>query len=120
MIPLAGRNALALLLGMMLLAGPADAAGFDCRYAKSRVEKLICAHPELSRRDSEMKDVFDKIRSETSGVDGETGERIDPIGKDQTQWRETVRDLCQDTACLTRAYDARLQELRRNSSGALR
>jgi uncharacterized protein len=32
----------------------AEAAGFDCKRAKSLVEKQICGVPELSRRDGEV------------------------------------------------------------------
>ncbi len=47
----------ALLLGLMVLAlahGPARAASFDCAKARTKVEKLICADPQLSRQDSEL------------------------------------------------------------------
>jgi uncharacterized protein YecT (DUF1311 family) len=46
----------AALLGLMILAftGPAAAASFDCAKARTKVEKLICADPQLSRQDSEL------------------------------------------------------------------
>lgn len=47
----------AALLGLIVLAlasGPAAAASFDCGKARTKVEKLICADPQLSRQDSEM------------------------------------------------------------------
>jgi len=52
---------LAALLGLMVLAftsslgaSPAAAASFDCAKARTKVEKLICADPQLSRQDSEV------------------------------------------------------------------
>src|SRR6478735_2268607 len=33
---------------------PADAAGFDCKRAKSLVEKQICGVPEFSKQDGEI------------------------------------------------------------------
>jgi len=50
----------AALLGLVVLAlvsplaGPATAASFDCGKARTKVEKLICADPQLSRQDSEL------------------------------------------------------------------
>ncbi|NLS01308.1 hypothetical protein HGP17_31125 [Rhizobium sp. P38BS-XIX] len=117
-----GRHMLALGAGLCLLyalTAPAQAAGFNCKYAKSHVEKLICTTPSLSKLDDEMKVLFDKIEGETYGHDGETGEVLDPAGKEQTHWRETVRDACRDAACLKTAYTARLAEMRKNWSQAL-
>src|ERR1044072_9484180 len=46
----------AALLGLIVLAlaSPAAAASFDCGKARTKVEKLICADPQLSRQDSEL------------------------------------------------------------------
>jgi uncharacterized protein YecT (DUF1311 family) len=47
----------AALLGLtvlLLAASPAAAASFDCGKARTKVEKLICADPQLSRQDSEL------------------------------------------------------------------
>jgi len=46
----------AALLGLILLAlaSPAAAASFDCGKARTKVEKLICADPQLSRQDSDV------------------------------------------------------------------
>jgi len=96
-----------------------QAAGFDCRYAKSHVEKLICTNTELSRLDSQLKDLFVKVQNETSGHDGETGALIDPIGDEQRQWRETVRDRCPDAGCLRKAYTARIRQVQEKWSEAL-
>ena len=38
----------------------AVAAGFDCKRAKSLVEKQICGVPELSRRDGEIAALYTK------------------------------------------------------------
>jgi len=46
----------AALLGLVLIAFalPAGAASFDCAKARTKVETLICADPQLSRQDSEL------------------------------------------------------------------
>ena len=111
--------AAALAVATLALRGPAHAAGFDCRKAHSVVEKLICAHPKLSRLDDEMNRLYQAIEGETRGVDGETGAVSDPFGKDQTRWRETVRDICTDAPCIERAYAARIAQVKKDWASAL-
>jgi len=52
----AANGLLACLSLLILSTGQRDAtaAGFDCKRAKSLVEKQICGVPELSRRDGEI------------------------------------------------------------------
>ena len=46
----------AALVGLLLLltAAPAAAASFDCAKARTKVEKLICKDPKLSRQDEDL------------------------------------------------------------------
>lgn len=97
----------------------AHAAGFDCKAAKTHVEHLICADPALSRLDDQTKALYDRIQAETAGRDGETGEWRDPVAKEQTQWRTTVRDRCPDAACLKSAYEDRIAAMKKNWAEAL-
>lgn len=106
------------LTGFVLLAGSAQAAGFDCKHARTTVEISICADPGLSRLDSEMNELYRQIQSETAGVDGETGRRIDPIAAEQQRWLAR-RNACVDRACLDRAYRDRLAQMKRDWSDAL-
>lgn len=50
----------AVLLSILLsaMAVPAAAASFDCAKARTKVEKLICDDPELSRQDEAMARAF--------------------------------------------------------------
>ncbi|MBO9557505.1 MAG: hypothetical protein J7515_02830 [Caulobacter sp.] len=50
------NHLIAALAGLLLLAvaAPANAASFDCAKAKSKVEKLICKDPQLSRQDEDL------------------------------------------------------------------
>lgn len=41
-------------LVLLLVAAPATAASFDCAKARSKVEKLICKDPQLSRQDEDL------------------------------------------------------------------
>jgi uncharacterized protein len=97
----------------------AYAAGFDCKAAKTHVEHLICAEPSLSKLDDQVKELYDKIQAETAGRDGETGEWRDPVAKEQTLWRTTVRDRCPDAACLKSAYVDRIAAMKKNWAEAL-
>lgn len=112
-------SALPFAFTLLTAPGAIHAAGFNCKYAKTQVEKLICADPELSKLDDEMKSIYDQVRSETAGVDGETGKRRDPAGKAQTLWRETVRDVCTDATCLKTAYRAHIAQWRKSYADIL-
>ncbi|MCD0491068.1 hypothetical protein LQD23_01990 [Chromobacterium violaceum] len=90
-------------------AVPAQSAGFNCVYAKLAVEKMICADAELSALDSELAKRFTAIQDETKGVDGDTGKRLDPYGKDQVRWLKEVRNKCEDALCVRDAYKKRLK-----------
>ena len=51
-----GTRLVAALAGLLLilLAAPATAASFDCAKARTKVEKLICKDPQLSRQDEDL------------------------------------------------------------------
>lgn len=110
------RAALA-LFALLTLAGTAQAAGFDCKRARSTVEISICADPELSRMDSEMNALYRDLQAETAGIDGETGRRIDPLAAEQQRWLGR-RNACTDRACLQRAYRERLAQMQRDAAQA--
>jgi uncharacterized protein len=104
-IPFTAMSAALILLAF---ASQGQAAGFDCKLAKVGIQKRICADSVLSKLDSAMKTTFDRIESETYGHEADTGKVIDPLGKDQIHWIETIRDKCVDTACLIGVYKDRL------------
>ncbi|WP_052941444.1 lysozyme inhibitor LprI family protein [Chromobacterium subtsugae] len=92
-----------------IFALPVQAAGFNCVYAKLKVEKMICADAALSALDSELAKRFAAIQAETAGVDGDTGKRLDPYGKEQLRWLKEVRNKCEDALCVRDAYKKRLK-----------
>lgn len=47
-----------ILSALVLAAGSAEAASFDCAQARTAVEKRICAEPWLSKADSAMGDAY--------------------------------------------------------------
>lgn len=105
-------------LALLAVAGLAQAAGFDCRRARTTVEKTICADAGLSRLDSEMNALYRQIRAETRGVDGETGRPVDPLAAENARWLEG-RNQCRDAACIRSAYEQRIAQLRRDWAQAL-
>ena len=70
---------------------------------------MICADAELSSLDSELAKRFTAIQDETKGIDGDTGKRLDPYGKEQARWLKEVRNKCEDALCVRDAYKKRLQ-----------
>jgi uncharacterized protein len=87
----------------LILPIAAQAAGFDCGKAKTKVEKLICSNATVSKLDREMQSVYQDAYKRTA----------DPAGLklEQRQWLKT-RNACKDVTCLIRAYRTRTAELK--------
>jgi hypothetical protein len=87
------------------LAG-APRPSFDCGYARTTVERAICADPVLAAKDQRMALLYEQ----------RGGSRYRPV--DQRQWRWlAAREACARApravleACIARTYDARIVEL---------
>jgi hypothetical protein len=79
---------------------------FNCGYARTAVERAICADPALAAKDRRMALLYEQAG----------GSRFRPV--DPTQWGWlAARNRCARTsgaaleACVHRAYDARIAEL---------
>lgn len=96
-----------LLLATLALLGSAaaTAASFDCNKATTRVEMAICGSPRLSSLDGELGDLYRQILPAASSAED--------IRADQRRWIKSVRDVCQDEACLADVYERRLHLLGR-------
>jgi hypothetical protein len=77
---------------------PSFAASFDCQKAKSVPEHLICATPELSQADNDLKLLFDAARESA---------------QDKAAFKENARrswndreKSCRDVSCLQKWYAA--------------
>lgn len=81
-----------------------EAASFPCEKANSRIEKDICADPELSALDEHLGRYYAAARTDLE-------EGADCLKADQRHWLEAVRDGCADRACLKSVYLDRLSEL---------
>lgn len=81
----------------------ASAASFDCAKAKLPIEKLICSERELSALDSEMSDLFLKLKS---------SDVAPPLLKEeQREWLDNRRNDCDSVECAKAAYKRRIDEL---------
>ena len=106
---------IALLLCLFAVpVGMANAAGFDCSKAASAEERAVCADARLSTLDSEMTGLW-YAYSRFPMLMGGSGER-------QTEADEFLarrRTCAANVACLTKAYNKRIADLRSDLSGAM-
>jgi len=95
------KAAILCLLSLMFVQS-ACAASFDCEKATTKVEKMICADPELSKLDEDLSVVYSKALKESS----------DPtiLKLQQRGWLKE-RNQCNDLSCLGGSYKSRLVEL---------
>ena len=110
-----------LLASLAMLALSTDhrdaaAAGFDCKRAKSLVEKQICGVPELSKRDGEVAALYTRTLA-VLARDGATSLR-----EEQRGWLRE-REECEDMihgdpvimadvlGCIRRLMDERKERL---------
>ena len=79
------------------------AASFDCKKAKTEIEKMICSDKEVSTLDQEMDRMYKKALALVSYKA--------QMKKQQQEWIRTLRNACEDEACLLREYRDRIAAL---------
>ncbi len=97
-----------LLLGLALAAAlpaGARAQSFNCRYAKSPDEVLICQDRRLAALDERMSSIFFRVRNRLFG------QRRADLEADQAAWLRERMACGRDRACIEDAYLRRIQEL---------
>ncbi len=86
------------------------AAGFDCKKAKSEVEKSICRNPSLSALDDSLTDYYKKI------ISREKDDLREKFKSEQTAWLRDRNSSCEKSerreSCLYKIYETRLADLR--------
>lgn len=90
------------VMGCISLALSAQAASFDCTKASTKVERIICDNPEISKLDEELNTAYKATLQDVK--------QVDSIKQAQKQWMKE-RNSCSDAACVKRAYEARLSSL---------
>ena len=83
----------------------ATSASFDCAKVQTKVEKLICANPQLSELDSKLEETYLNSRKD---VFPENNQRI---VSEQKHWLKRTRNRCADEACLQQVYTSRIDAL---------
>lgn len=90
------------LILMLLLNVSLFGASFDCAKAKTDVEKMICANPELSALDENLSNAFKEAMRESS----DKGK----LKKEQFAWVKE-RNQCKERACVQKTYASRIVDL---------
>lgn len=86
-------------------AGPAAAASFDCRKARTADEKAICANRDLNDQDVRLDQLYGITRHLVPM--GGRGAIMD----DQRAWLSARKACGGNQACLARSYDNRIRQL---------
>jgi uncharacterized protein len=105
--PMTGK---ALCLATLLLLPvwqPSDAASFGCSKAEAADEKAVCADRQLNDEDVEMAVLYTQLKP-LLGM-GARGDMED----EQTAWLKRRAACGADRACLGKAYQERIQQLKR-------
>ena len=79
---------------------------FDCRKARSRDEKAICANPEIARLDSQMAKLYSKRRRSLRGAAGRK------LTQSQRAWLGKRRACGSNVSCLKSVFQERIRQLR--------
>ncbi|MFN3388012.1 MAG: lysozyme inhibitor LprI family protein [Allosphingosinicella sp.] len=91
-------------------ARTAASPSFNCRYAKTATEKMVCASPSLAAKDREMASIY---YAAMAGADGPTRAHL-RRSRDSFLAR---RERCGSPGCVTAAYNARIAEIRSITAG---
>jgi uncharacterized protein YecT (DUF1311 family) len=99
----------ACLLTLILATDTALSAGFECRKAATDVENMICKSADLSGLDRQLLDAYN------GALKAVEPSSKDALIKEQRNWIRYTRNICQESACLSDAYEARIKVLEKNS-----
>lgn len=88
----------------------AASPSFNCRYARTATEKMVCASPALAAKDREMASIYYAAMAEGDGATKAHLRR----SRDAFLAR---RERCGTPACVTAAYNARIAEIRSIADG---
>ncbi len=99
---------LTVLAALLMIAGwqPVWAASFDCSKAETADEKAVCADRQLNDQDVEMAVLYTQLKP-LLGM-GARGDMED----EQAAWLKRRAACGADRACLSNAYQERIQQLR--------
>ena len=84
---------------LMFICSSTFSASFDCKLARSTIEKSICSNEELSKLDEELGTTYKNIKSQTK--------RPDQLKMYQTDWLEQ-RNRCANETCIADSYNEQI------------
>jgi uncharacterized protein YecT (DUF1311 family) len=76
---------------------------FNCKYARTHAEHLICANRDLAAADVELDRAYRAARRASRDKRS--------LNDEQDAWRASVRDPCPDVDCMLSVYEDRIDEL---------
>lgn len=88
-----------------LRAGTSSNPSFNCRSARTRGERMVCASRELAAKDRAMSSLF------YSALSGASPQVRAELRRTRDRFLG-YRDRCGTEACIAEAYDGRMQEIR--------
>lgn len=94
-----------LILLVCLFPSYIIAAGFDCKKAKTDIEKLICGNQALDELDSKLSSLY-KLARENLGLD-----RVEELTKEQRQWLKVRNKICKSVDHCIFLYRHRVEAL---------
>jgi uncharacterized protein len=95
------------VVGFLLTCPPheADAQSFNCRYAKTADEILICQDSRLAQLDEQLATIYSRLRNSVSPRERallEGGEK---------RWLDARTACGRDAACISALYQQRIRQL---------
>ena len=90
----------------VLLPLAAQAQSFNCRYARSPDEVLICQDGRLGALDERMSGIYFRLRNGLYG-----GARAN-LEAEQAGWLRSRQSCGRDAGCIADSYQQRIRELR--------
>jgi len=90
---------------MLLPAGSASAASFNCNYAQLPAEVAICNSPRLQDMDQQMASLYFRLANNSPGW------MARQIKSQQRTWLGARNACGYDQGCLRRAYRNRINQL---------
>lgn len=79
-----------------------------------RTQALIKASPRLSQLDRDMMTLSQQIEIQTMSLFDGDKPLSNPVSNENTAWENAVRNRCETTSCLEKAYVARIQQMKKN------
>jgi uncharacterized protein len=96
---------IAIALLPVVCPGHVDAQSFNCRYAKTPDEVLICQDSQLSTLDERMSSIFYKLRNTL------LPRQLRLLNAEQQYWLRDRISCGRDADCIENAYERRIRQL---------